>query len=86
MLGYICITIEHKLKTHKSAIALFMASILWIMVPLSGISHEITVEKLHDTGGEIFGLIVFLLAAMTLVETLIHFRFFDIVRARIAAF
>ncbi len=85
MLGYFCITLEHKLKTHKSAIALFIASVLWIMAAFSGIPHEIVIEKLHHTGGEIFGLIVFLLAAMTIVETLIHFRFFDIVRSKIAA-
>jgi len=85
MLGYFCITLEHKLKTHKSAIALFIASVLWIMASFSGLPHELIVEKLHHTGGEIFGLIVFLLAAMTIVETLIHFRFFDIVRSKIAA-
>lgn len=81
--GYLFITLEHTIKTHKSAIALFMAAALWIVVATSGASIDATEHQLHEAGAEIFGLIVFLLAAMTLVEVLIHFRFFDVIRARI---
>jgi len=81
--GYVFITLEHTVKTHKSGIALLMASLLWIVVAFSGLHHETVTELLNHAGSEIFGLIVFLLAAMTLVEVLIHYRFFDIIRARI---
>lgn len=60
-----------------------MAALLWIVVAFSGLDHETVNELLNHAGAEIFGLIVFLLAAMTLVEVLIHYRFFDIIRARI---
>lgn len=81
--GYIFITLEHTIKTHKSGIALLMAALLWITVAASGLDSDTVTHLLHDAGAEIFGLITFLLAAMTLVEVLIHYRFFDVVRAKI---
>lgn len=81
--GYIFITLEHTIKTHKSAIALLMAALLWITVSFTGLGEEKVTELLGHAGAEIFGLITFLLAAMTLVEVLIHYRFFDVVRAKI---
>jgi Na+/H+ antiporter NhaD/arsenite permease-like protein len=36
-----------------------------------------------ENGGEIFGIIVFLLSAMTIVEILVHFQFFDWIREQI---
>jgi len=81
--GYTLITLEHKLGTNKSAISLVLGATLWILasfvVPKDVISH-----LLHDTGTEIFSIVAFLLAAMALVEILIHYRFFDIIRTKLA--
>ncbi|XKT74868.1 MAG: sodium:proton antiporter NhaD [Patescibacteria group bacterium UBA2103] len=81
--GYLFITLEHTVKTHKSGIALLMAALLWTTVAFSGLNSNTITELLNHAGAEIFGLITFLLAAMTLVEVLIHYRFFDVVRAKI---
>lgn len=81
ILGYLGISLEHNLKLNKAAIALVTGGLLWLLVSLSGNQH-IGEEILHS-GAEIFELVIFLLAAMSLVEILIHYQFFDIVRARL---
>lgn len=78
--GYALITLEHKLKISKSAVALVTGSILWMIV---AVSHQHFEEELMHAGSEIFGLVVFLLAAMSLVEILVHYRFFDIIRGKL---
>lgn len=82
--GYALITLEHKLNTNKSAVALSLGAILWILAAVTTndkaeISHIIT-----EAGAEIFQIVVFLLAAMTLVEILVHYRFFDVIRTKLA--
>lgn len=48
--------------------------------------HGSLVENtLHVLSAETFALVVFLLAAMALVEILVHYRFFDLLRARLFA-
>ncbi len=84
ILGYIFITLEHKLHTHKSAIALALASILWILVAMSGMGREDLHEHIAEAGTEVFSIMMFLLAAMTLVEILVHYNFFDIIRNKLA--
>ncbi|MBP9691689.1 sodium:proton antiporter NhaD [Candidatus Woesebacteria bacterium] len=84
IVGYIFITLEHKFHTHKSAVALALASILWILVAASGVSREFLHEHLAEAGTEVFSIMMFLLAAMTLVEILVHYNFFDIIRIRLA--
>ncbi len=79
VLGYIGISIEHTIKVSKSAIALATGGALWVLVGLLGGDH-VREEILHS-GAEIFEIVVFLLAAMSLVEVLVHYRFFDIVRS-----
>ena len=81
ILGYLGIATEHKTHINKAAIALVMAGVLWAITALV-VPHEIE-EALAETGSEIFGITVFLLAAMSLVEILIHYRLFDIIRAKI---
>ncbi len=84
IIGYALITLEHKLNTNKSAVALSLGAILWILAAVTTsdkaeISHIIT-----EAGAEIFQIVVFLLAAMTLVEILVHYRFFDVIRTKLA--
>lgn len=78
VLGYFFITIEHHVGVNKSAITLLLGSMLWILVAVEG-GPEFVSELTH-AGADIFGIVVFLLAAMSLVEVLIHYKFFDVVR------
>jgi Na+/H+ antiporter NhaD/arsenite permease-like protein len=77
IVGYFFIATEHKFKTHKSAIAIGLGGFLWVLVALSGMDKGVLKTHLAETSGDIFGIIIFLLSAMTLVEILIHYKFFD---------
>lgn len=82
--GYLLITLEHKLHTHKAAVALALASILWVIASFSGIHHDELHHHLLEAGTEVFSILIFLLAAMTLVEILVHYNFFDLIRIRLS--
>lgn len=82
--GYLFITLEHTLHTHKSAVSLALASILWLIASASGIPHTELHHHLAEAGTEVFNILIFLLAAMTIVEILVHYNFFDIIRIRLA--
>ena len=77
IVGYFFIATEHKFKTHKSAIAIGLGGFLWVLVAFSGMDKLEMKSHLAETSGDIFGIIIFLLSAMTLVEILIHYKFFD---------
>lgn len=83
VLGYIAITLEHRLHTSKSAVAIILGSVLWLLVAFTGGEHF--AEDIGHAGSEIFGIVAFLLAAMALVEVLVHYKFFDIVRSKLLA-
>jgi len=83
--GYALITLEHHWKVNKSITATALAAVLWALIALSGSDHHLVEEAIHHISGETFSLIVFLLAAMTLVEILVHYRFFDLLRAKLFA-
>lgn len=85
-LGYLLITLEQKFGTHKSAIALTMGGVLWLLaaVYLRDDPHHLE-EALSHTGAEIFNLVAFLLAALALIEILVHYKFFDMIRAKLLA-
>ncbi|MBI5134240.1 MAG: sodium:proton antiporter NhaD [Candidatus Taylorbacteria bacterium] len=83
VLGYAVIALETKLKVGKSAVALSMGGLLWILLGLfdpQGIEENI----LH-TGSEIFSLVAFLLAAMSLVEIAGHYRLFDFIKSKLSS-
>lgn len=83
--GYAGIAMEHRFRTHKSAVALSLAGVLWLLAVLKNDhGHDSLKHAIEIAGGEVFGLIVFLLSAMALVEVLLHFKLFDLVQARIA--
>jgi len=81
VLGYALITFEHRYHINKSITATALAAVLWGLIALSGDTH--IGEALHELSAETFSLVVFLLAAMTLVEILVHYRFFDLLRVRL---
>jgi Na+/H+ antiporter NhaD/arsenite permease-like protein len=74
--GYAAIAMEHRLLVNKAATSLVLGALLWVVAGLSLAPDELQ-HALSLVSVDIFGLIVFLLTAMTLVEILIHYRFFD---------
>ena len=80
VVGYVVITFEQQFGTHKAAIALLLGVALWLLVPLNGMGVKPLAHALEDAGADIFGIVIFLLTAMTLVEVLTHYHFFDHIR------
>jgi len=77
VVGYALIALEHNIKINKSGTAIIVGSLLWLIVDFfERFNREVGESLMHETQ-EIFGIVVFLLAAMTLVEILVHYRFFD---------
>lgn len=85
IVGYIIITLEHHWRINKSVTATALAAILWGGLALTGADHTLMEEAIHLLSAETFSLVVFLLSAMTLVEILVHYRFFDLLRAKLFA-
>lgn len=81
--AYAAIALEHKFHLNKSAIALATGAILWLFVSLSG-APQLN-EELVRAGADVFAIVIFLLAAMSLVEILAHYRFFDVLRGKLYA-
>jgi Na+/H+ antiporter NhaD/arsenite permease-like protein len=82
--GYALITLEQRFSTHKSAIALTMGGILWLLAALYLHGHgDELAHAISHTGAEIFSIVAFLLAAMALIEILVHYRLFDFIRAKL---
>lgn len=84
LLGYFAIALEHPLKISKSAVALLTGAVLWTLAAFISSGDELTTD-LTQAGSDVFSIIVFLLAAMSLVEVLVHYRFFDVIRGRLFA-
>lgn len=82
--GYALIALESKIRVNKSAWALAMGGMLWVILGLadSTAAHNEMVHVAFD----IFNIVVFLLAAMSLVEILVHYRIFDVIREKIFKF
>lgn len=77
LLGYIAISQEHLLKVSKTSISLILAVVLWVLVVFGRLEN--VGLALSESAGEIFGLVIFLLSAMTLVEILTHYGLFDFI-------
>lgn len=83
IIGYIAIVLEHNLHINKSGTAVVLGALSWITIALAEKGNsEVGLALSHETQ-EIFGIVVFLLAAMTIVEVLVHYRFFDWVQEKI---
>ena len=83
VVGYVLITLEHYWKVNKSITATALAAVLWALIAFTSPDSHAIEEALHIISAETFSLVVFLLAAMTLVEILVHYRFFDLLRAKL---
>lgn len=81
ILGYIFIALERFIKIDKSIISLILSGILWGLIGINGFKF---IEKyLHNMIPEIFGVVVFLLCAMTIVQVITHYKFFDLIKVKI---
>lgn len=78
VVGYIAIAMEHRFFISKAASALLLAVVLW-MIAVVTLPSEVVRHFLEEASVDIFGIVVFLLSAMTLVEILVHYNFFDII-------
>jgi len=82
-IGYAVIALEHHFHVNKSGTAIVMGVILWLMVNWAEDgSPEVGAALSHETQ-EIFAIVIFLLAAMTIVEILVHYKFFDWIQEKI---
>ena len=84
LIGYIAIVLEHKLRINKSGTAILTGVILWLLTTwfFTEGGHDVGEALGHETQ-EIFGIVVFLLAAMTIVEVLVHYHFFTWIQHKI---
>lgn len=81
--GYVLIAFEQKFNTHKSAIALIMAGVLWTLAAILGRGTEAFTDITNETAVNVFSIVAFSLASMALIEILAHYRFFDWVRTQL---
>lgn len=83
ILGYLCIALEHKIHVNKSGVALALGGSLWLFISILENDRAEISRKLMESGGEIFGIVVFLLSAMTIVELLVHCQLFTWIREKL---
>jgi Na+/H+ antiporter NhaD/arsenite permease-like protein len=81
ILSYAAIALEHTLRINKSATALFAGAVLWLLAGMAGVA-DFQAQLAHSSS-DIFSIVVFLLAAMSLVEILVHYEFFDVLRGKL---
>ncbi len=83
IIGYAAIALEHFLNVNKAGTAILIGAVCWFFVNLFDWGNkEVGKALMHETQ-EIFAIVVFLLAAMTIVEILVHYRLFDWLQERI---
>lgn len=83
IIGYVFIALEHKTHINKSGVAIIIGGALWLLAALFSHDQSEISTVIAENGGEIFSIVVFLLSAMTIVELLVHYQFFDWLREKI---
>lgn len=85
ILGYLAVVFEAPLRINKTITAVLTGTLCWVTIALFQTSEgqiEIT-EKLMHYFGEISGLLIFLLGAMTIVEIIDLHKGFSVITHRI---
>lgn len=84
VLGYMGVIFEVPLKINKTISAIFTGAVCWIVYAFYNVSngHEISTE-LTSSFGNIAGLLIFLLGAMTIVELIDLHKGFSVIVHRI---
>lgn len=80
--GYLAITMEHRIFINKAAASLILAVTLWAVAGVTLSQAEMS-HYLVEAGSDLFSLLIFLLAAMTLVEILVHYHLFDMIEYKL---
>lgn len=84
ILGYIVVVFESPLKINKTITAILTGSLCWVLFALLYDGEQsILSEKLSLHFGEIAGLLIFLLGAMTIVELIDLHKGFSVITHRI---
>lgn len=83
ILGYLAVILESPLKIDKTISALLTGSLCWIIIAAFQRDQHQIAEKLIEYFGEISGLIIFLLGAMTIVELIDIHKGFTVITHRI---
>lgn len=83
VIGYLLITLEHTLKINKSTFALIMCGVLWSIYSLC--THDVKEEALLAFLGETCEILMFLIAAMTIVEHIDRYGGFSFITEHIHA-
>jgi Na+/H+ antiporter NhaD/arsenite permease-like protein len=84
VLGYLTVVLETPIKINKTITALLTGTLCWMVIAIYSHDdqHEVT-EKLMEYFGEISGLLIFLLGAMTIVELIDIHKGFSVITNRI---
>jgi Na+/H+ antiporter NhaD/arsenite permease-like protein len=84
IIGYLIVVLESPIRINKTISAILTGSLCWIVIAIFSKqgSHEIS-EKLTNYFGEIAGLLIFLLGAMTIVELIDLHKGFSVITHRI---
>lgn len=81
ILGYLTITLEHRLGINKASIALLMAVFCWALNFIKVFPQDdLMLASLHGHLGDVSQIIFFLIGAMTIVELVDSYRGFKLVQ------
>jgi Na+/H+ antiporter NhaD/arsenite permease-like protein len=79
ILGYFLIAFEHQIKLNKTASALVMGVVCWLIYTFNSHDNHLLNETLNSHLGDIAGIVFFLMGAMTIVELMDAHDAFDII-------
>lgn len=84
LLGYLAVILEAPIRINKTITAILTGALCWVVLAVfnEGNPHEVS-EKLIAYFGEIAGLLIFLLGAMTIVELIDLHKGFTVITHRI---
>ena len=84
LLGYLAVILEAPIRINKTISAILTGALCWVVLAVynEGNPHEVS-EKLIAYFGEISGLLIFLLGAMTIVELVDLHKGFTVITHRI---
>lgn len=84
LLGYLAVILEVPIRINKTITAILTGALCWVVLAVfnEGNPHEVS-EKLIGYFGEIAGLLIFLLGAMTIVELIDLHKGFTVITHRI---
>ncbi len=84
ILGYLAITLEHKIRVDKAASALVSGVLCWVIYITNQPDKHAVTHQLMEHLGDIAGILFFLLSAMTIVELIDAHDGFQIITERIS--